>query len=60
MLGRIYGLLWATLAATTLGLYFAGYLTELALTLVGFLTATLVFIGMAVMLPVAVGEQVRT
>jgi hypothetical protein len=60
MLARIYGLLWLILAAVTAGLYFAGNLNELAATVLGFGVATLVFMGMSVMLPVSVSGRYAT
>jgi hypothetical protein len=57
MLTRIYGLVWFFLAATVVGLHLGGYLNEQVLTMVGFLTATLVFIGMSILLPVSVAQR---
>ena len=49
--------MWILLAGTTAGLFFGGYLNERILTIVGFFTATLVVMGMSVMLPSSVGPQ---
>lgn len=57
MLTRMYALMWFLLAGTTVGLYLGGQLNEQALTVVGFFTATLVFIGMSVMLPSSVSQE---
>ncbi len=57
MLARIYGLMWFLLAGTTALLFVGGELNDQALTVVGFFTATLVFIGMSVMLPLSVSRQ---
>lgn len=57
MFTRSYRLMWLVLAGLTAILYFAGYLNEHISTVVGFLTATLVFVGMAILLPWSVGQQ---
>lgn len=57
MLKRIYALMWLLLAGTTAGLHFGGYLNEHALTVVFFFTATLVFIGMSILLPWSVSQR---
>ena len=57
MLTRIYGLVWFLLTAATAGLHVVGYLNEQVLTVVGFLAATLVVIGMSIFLPVSVARR---
>ena len=56
MLGRLYARMWFLLAGATAGLYFGGFLNELILTVIGFFTATLVFIGMSILLPLSVSQ----
>ena len=57
MLARIYAIMWFLLAGTTAGLYVGGYVNDQILTVVGFFTAMLVFIGMSVLLPVSVSQR---
>lgn len=54
---RTYALVWFLLGGITAALYIAGSLSALTLTVVGFVTATLVFIGMALLLPVSVSQR---
>ena len=57
MLVRLYAVIWILLAAATASFYFSGYLSEQVLTVVGFLSATLVVIGMSVLLPLYVSQR---
>jgi hypothetical protein len=57
MLARIYALMWFLVAGTTAGLYFGGHLNDHTLTVVFFFTATLVFIGMSILLPSSVSQR---
>ena len=60
MFARLYGLMWVLLAGTAASLYLGGQLNEQILTIVGFLIATLVFIGMSVMLPLSVSKSLAS
>jgi len=57
MLVRLYAFMWILLAMATVSFYFSGYLSEHVLTVVGFLSATLVVIGMSVLLPLSVRQR---
>jgi hypothetical protein len=60
MLVRLYAVMWVLLAAATAGFYLGGYLNERLVTVVGFFAATLVLIGMSVVLPIWVSERSAT
>ena len=57
MLVRLYAFMWILLAAVTASFYFTGYLNEQVVTAVGFFAATLVIIGMSVLLPLSVSQR---
>jgi hypothetical protein len=57
MVTRIYIFTWLILAGSTVGLYLGGQLIPEVQSLIGFFAATLVFIGMALMLPTAASNK---
>jgi len=57
MLVRLYAVIWILLAAATASFYFSGYLSEQAVIAVGFSAATLVVLGMSVLLPPSVSQR---
>ena len=57
MLVRLYAVMWVLLAAATAGFYFGGYLNERLATVVGFFAATLVLLGMSVLLPISISQR---
>ena len=57
---RLYAFMWALLAAATASFYFGGYLSERLVTVVGFFAATLVLIGMSVLLPISISQRSAT
>ena len=57
MLVRLYAVMWILLAAAAASFYFTGYLSEQVVTVVGFFAATLVVIGMSVLLPLSVRQR---
>ena len=57
MLVRLYAFMWILLAMATVSFYFIGYLIEQVVTVVGFVSATLVVMGMSILLPLSVGQR---
>jgi len=57
MLVRLYAFMWILLAMATASFYFSGYLNEQVVTVVGFVSATLVVMGMSILLPLSVGQR---
>lgn len=57
MLARIYALVWFSIVAISVALYLGGMFNEQALLLVGFVTATLVFMGMMVVVPLSISKK---
>ena len=57
MVGQVYALMWLSFASVMTALYLGGSLDGQLLAAVGFVAATLVFIGMSVVLPLSVSQQ---